>query len=34
MKFQELKDKFKSKYTMRMVAGILCVVLAGGSVSV
>ncbi len=33
MKFQELKDKFKSKYTMRMVAGILCVVLAGGSVS-
>lgn len=32
MKFQELKEKFKSKYTMRMVAGILCVALAGGSV--
>lgn len=31
MKFQQLKEKFKSKYTMRMMAGALCVILAGGS---
>lgn len=34
MKFQELKEKFKSKYTMRMLAGVLCVALAGGSIGV
>lgn len=32
MKFQELKEKFKTKYTMRVVAGILCIALAGGSI--
>lgn len=32
MKFQELKEKFKTKYTMRVVAGILCIALVGGSI--
>lgn len=34
MKFQELKEKFKNKYSMRVVAGILCIALAGGSIGI
>ncbi len=32
MKFQELKQYFQNKYTMRVIAGILCVALAGGGI--
>ena len=34
MKFQELKERYKNKFTMRMMAGILCIALAGGSFGV
>ncbi len=34
MKFRELKEKFQNKFTIRMIAGILCVALAGGSFAV
>jgi len=33
VKFYELKEKFKHQYTMQMIAGILCIALAGGSVA-
>ena len=32
MKWMELKEKFQNKFSMRMVAGILCVALAGGTI--
>ena len=32
MKFQELKERFKNRFSMRMMAGVLCIVLAGGSI--
>ncbi len=32
MKWMELKERFQNKFSMRMVAGILCVALAGGSI--
>lgn len=31
MKYKELKERYKHRFSIRMAAGILCVVLAGGS---
>lgn len=33
MKFQELKDTLQHKYSIQMIAGVLCIALAGGSVA-
>ena len=32
MKYKELKERYQNKFSIRMVAGILCVVLAAGSI--
>lgn len=34
MKFQELKNRYKNRYTMRMVTGVLFVALLGGSIGI
>ena len=30
MKFSELKSRFKNKYVMRVIAGVLCIAVLGG----
>ena len=34
MKLKELKERYKNRFSMRMIAGVLCVALAGGSFGV
>ena len=34
MKLKELKEKYKHRFSIRVIAGVLCIALAGGSFGV